>query len=184
MKIIKSLVLVSFVFIIASCSTIPPMDFMVEEVGVVNNRKDAELKSLTVGFAPQSQQRKMEGNETVPPIWKEALQDALARSLIFKDDAVMKVNISVRIVELDAPGAGVDMKAKVAAIYEIVDRSNGDLVFAQEISSEGIVPFSYDFLGAVRAQEAANRSVRNNIAEFINQLEQADFSKPMFTGKQ
>ena len=75
------------------------------------------------------------------------------------------------------------MTTKVGAIYEIVNRSNGDLLFAQEILSEGTVPFNYSLLGATRAVESWNRAVRNNIADFINLLEVADISNPVFLGE-
>ena len=51
MKIVKVFLLL---LIVQSCATIPPVDFTVQDVGMVSNRKDVELKSLTVGFAPES----------------------------------------------------------------------------------------------------------------------------------
>lgn len=168
--------------ILAGCTAVPPVDFTVQDVGMVSNRKDAELKSLTVGFAPQSQQKVVEANATIPPLWKEALTDALNRSLIFRDDNAVKVNLSVRIIEFDIPGAGGEMTTKVGAIYEVVDRANGDLLFTEIIESKGIVPYNYAFMGAARMVESWNRAVRNNIADFIRRIEQADFSKPVFRG--
>jgi hypothetical protein len=165
---------------LGACTSVPPLDFTVADVGRVAERKPAELGSLTVGFAPQAQSRKIESDHAVPPIWKEALQDAFDRSLIFTDDAPMKVNVSVRIVEANAPEFGAEMKTTVAAIYEIVDRSNGDIILSQEVRTQGIVPFDYAFVGTVRARESANRAVRNNIAEFLSILEKTDFSRPAF----
>ena len=72
------------------------------------------------------------------------------------------------------------MSTRVAAIYEIVDRASGDLLFAESISSEGVVPMDYAFMGVIRATESMNRAVRNNIADFINSLESADLSKAMY----
>jgi len=114
------------ILIISGCTAIPPVDFTVQDVGMVGNRKDAELKSLTVGFSPQEQQGIVEANATIPPIWNEALQDALNRSLIFQDDAQIKINLSVRIVQFNSPEFGFDMVTKVGAIYEVVNRKNGD----------------------------------------------------------
>lgn len=179
----KSLTLITIVLLLASCVPTPPVDFTVQDVGMVDNRKNAELRSLTVGFAPQSQQKVVEANATIPPLWKESLQDSINRSLIFTDDADRKINLSVRITEFDIPYAGLSMTTKVSAIYEIVDRGNGDLIFAQEISSEGVVPFDYSLVGATRMVESWNRAVRNNIADFINQISQADISLPAFTGR-
>lgn len=172
--------LIATLLLITGCTTIPPVDFTVQDVGVVTNRKEAELKSLTVGFAPQAQQGKVEANATIPPVWKEALQDAINRSLIFKDDVATKVNLSVRIVEFDVPMGGIAMTTRVGAIYEIVDRGTGDLLFTQQINSEGVVPFDYAFLGAVRAVESWNRAVRNNIADFLNQLNESDLNVAVF----
>lgn len=169
---------------LSGCLTVPPVDFTVQDVGVVSDRKNAELISLTVGFAPQAQQKKVQANATIPPLWKESLQDAINRSLIFIDDADRKINLSARITEFDIPGAGGAMKTRVGAIYEIVDRANGDLLFAQEISSEGVVPFDYAFTGVTRAVESWNRAVRNNIADFINILEQTDISMAAFPATQ
>jgi hypothetical protein len=177
-----SLMIFGLVILLSGCVSVPPVDFTVQDVGMVSQRKDAELISMTVGFAPQAQQKKVEANATIPPVWKEALQDAINRSLIFQDDASKKINLSVRISEFDIPGAGFSMTTKVTAIYEIVDRSNGDLLFAQEISSEGVVPTDYAFAGVTRMVESWNRAVRNNIADFINTLEQADISKALFKG--
>ncbi len=180
-NILKPVVFLGII-ITTGCTSIPPVDFTVADIGVVDNRKNVELKSLTVGFAPQSQQGKVEANATIPPVWKEALQDALNRSLIFKDDMSTKVNLSVRITEFDIPAGGVAMTTKVSAIYEVVDRGSGDLLFTQKISSEGVVPFDYAFVGVVRAVESWNRAVRNNIADFLNMLNDADLSQPVFEG--
>ena len=109
------------------------------------------------------------------------MQDSINRSLIFKDDQDTKINLSVRITELTF--YGIEPATRTSAIYEIIDRSNGDLLFTQEISSEGIVPFEHAFIGAVRAIESINRSVRNNIADFINIVEQTDLSNPVFKGE-
>jgi hypothetical protein len=180
---LKSIVLIGALLVIAGCVSHPPVDFTVQDVGMVSGRKDAQLMSLTVGFAPQAQQKKVEADATIPPVWKEALQDALNRSLIFRDDAATKVNLSVRITTFDTPAVGASMTTRVAAIYEVVDRENGDLLFAEEIISEGVVPFDYALVGSVRAVESWNRAVRNNIADFIAALEQADTSKPMYKGQ-
>ena len=188
-KIVKYTLIFMFV-LLAGCTSVPPIDFTVESVGMVSSRKNVELVSLTVGFAPQSQQKKVNTyalglimTNQVPPTWKEALQDALNRSLIFIDDADKKINLSVRITEFAVTGLAT-VTTTVTAIYEIVDRKNGDLIFAQEISAQGVVPVDFALYGNARLAESYNRGVRNNIAEFINILEQLDLSKPVFEGSQ
>jgi len=178
----KIALLVAIAFLTTGCVSIPPVDFNVQDVGMVKNRKNVELRSLTVGFAPQVQQKVVEANATIPPIWKSGLTDSLNRSLIFQDDQKIRVNLSVRIVEFDVPEFGSDMVTKVGAIYEIIDRGNGALLFSDLIESEGVVPFDYAFLGAARAVESWNRAVRNNIADFINRLDMTDLTNPVFAG--
>ena len=178
---LKLCVLVVVLLALGGCASAPPLDFTVQDVGTLQNRKEAELRSITVGYATKSQTGKnIESDAGLPPIWKEALQDALNRSLAFKDDAALKVNLSVRIVEVDAPAMGASMTTKVGAIYEIVDRATGDLLMAETVMSEGVVPIGYSLLGFTRARESVNRSVRNNIADFIAKLETVDFTKPIF----
>lgn len=179
----RNTALILFAALACGCSTLPPLDFSVENVGMVENRQEVELVTLTVGVAPKSQQTgRMETDHGFPPIFKEALLDALSRSLIFADEAERRVNLSVRIAEVDAPSAGASMTTTMAAIYEITDRKNGDLLFAEEIRSEGVVPFNHAFVGMVRARESVNRAARNNIADFISKLELADLDKPIFRG--
>lgn len=178
----KLSVSIAILLLLSACTSIPPVDFTVQDVGIIDNRVDAELRSLTVGYASQAQQRTVQSNHEIPPLWKEALQDALNRSLAFTDDASRKVNLSVRIIEMDVPEFGASMTTKTAAIYEIVDRKNGDLLFAETIESEGVVPFDYAFVGIVRSIESVNRAVRNNIADFITRIDHTDLNKPMFLG--
>jgi len=179
----KNLILVSLVALIVSgCTSAPPIDFTVQDVGMVSQRKNAELKSLTVGYATQVQQKKVQSGYAIPGIWKEALTDALNRSLVFRDGSAKTVNLSVRITEVDTPEMGFAMTTKVSAIYEIIDRNTGDLLMAEEVRSEGVVPMDYAFMGVTRAVESLNRAVRNNIAEFISRLEGVDLDKPVFRG--
>ena len=77
-KIVKY-TLIFILVLLAGCTSVPPIDFTVESVGMVSSRKNVELVSLTVGFAPQSQQKKIDSNlllgRTIPVSWEEALQD-------------------------------------------------------------------------------------------------------------
>ena len=113
----KLITLILIPILVGSCTSVPPLDCKVADVGPIENRKDASLLSVTAGYAPQSKQRKMEcNNYDVPRIFKEGLQDAINRSLAFKDDAVKKVNLSVRILTCDMPAFGAAMTTKFAAI--------------------------------------------------------------------
>ena len=103
------------------------------------------------------------GGGAITAAWHTALQEALDRTLIFRDEGTTKVFISVKIMKLDAQDwrTGLNMITEVVARYEIIDRTTGDTIFVQNIASSGTAPVS---LGAARLQKSINRAVQNNIA--------------------
>jgi hypothetical protein len=167
-------------------ATIPPLNFSVPNVGVTQKKIDAEMKSMTVTIArPDEKTGDLPvGMETmVPQLWQTALTEALNKMTIFQDDATKKVNVSVKILKLNPPGAGASMTTETAARYEIMDRKTGDVIFTQDIASSGTTPFDHSFLGVARARESINRAVQNNITQFLQALETVDVQKPMFPAK-
>jgi hypothetical protein len=170
-------------FALAGCQTVPPINFSVPNVGYSVKKIDAELKSMTVSIARADEKTGdlPAGMEMlVPQLWQSSLQESLNRMAIFNDDASSKVNLSVKILKLNMPSFGASMTTETSARYEIVDRKTGGIIYTQDISSKGEVPFNYAFLGLTRARESINRSVQNNITQFLQALETVDVSKPMF----
>ncbi|WP_397475417.1 UDP-N-acetylglucosamine acyltransferase [Pusillimonas sp.] len=167
---------------LAGCQSMPPVNFAVSTVGYSEKKIDAELKSITVSLAnPEEKTGDLpSGAEVAAPLWQAALQDAINRMAIFRDDAEKRVNLTVKILAIDMPSFGASMTTKSAARYELIDRANGDIIFTQDIAADGVVPFDYAFVGMVRARESLNRSVQQNIAQFLQALETIDASKPMF----
>ncbi|WP_205028260.1 hypothetical protein [Oleisolibacter albus] len=182
---IRVLSSIAAVFLLSACTDMPPLNFSVPNVGVSETKIPAEVKAINVSVArPDEKAGELEtGVETIAPYWQTALQDALGRMAIFKDDAPTKINISVKILKLDMPSFGAAMDTDTIARYEIIDRSTGSIVYTQDISSNGHVPGDYAFVGAVRARESVNRSVQNNILQFLQALETVDIKKPMFPVK-
>lgn len=167
-------------------ATIPPLNFSVPNVGVSQKKIDAEMKSMTVTIARPDEKTgdlPVGMEEMVPQLWQTALTEALNKMTIFQDDATKKVNVSVKILKLNAPGAGASMTTETAARYEIMDRKTGDIIFTQDIASSGTTPFDHSFLGVARARESINRAVQNNITQFLQALETVDVQKPMFPAK-
>lgn len=168
---------------LSGCQSIPPINFSVPNVGYSQKKIDAELKSMTVGIARADEKtgELPAGMEAiVPQLWQASLQESLNRMAIFNDDAPSKVNISVKILKFNTPSFGASMTTETAARYEIVDRKTGAMVYTQDISSKGEVPFDYALLGLTRSRESVNRAVQNNITQFLQALETVDVSKPMF----
>ncbi len=175
------------VTLLSGCASAPPppLNYSVPDVGVSRTKHDAELKSITVSIANQSEATgKLHPNMgRTPELWKSSLQEGVNSMIIFKDDAAKKVNLSVKILKFEPQLNGIDMTSKTEARYEIVDRSNGDIIYSQNISSSGTVEFKENSLGVARSIESANRAVRNNIGQFLQALESIDFKKPMFPAK-
>lgn len=172
---------------LAACSTNPPLNFSVPNVGVSAKKVDAELKSLTVSLArPDEAKGKIpaQAQHEVPQMWQNALTEALNKMAIFRDDAPRKLSLSVKILAIDIPSFGASMTTKTIARYELIDRADGSIVYTQDVSADGEVPFNFAFAGIVRARESISRSAQNNIAQFLQALETVDTSKPMFPSQQ
>ena len=169
-------------FLSSGCTKRLPVNFSVPNVGVSSTKLDAELKSLTVSVA-----RPDEATGEIDPgigvhtgLWKTSLEEAFNRMAIFKDDSPRKVSLAVKILKLGVPRFGAGMTTHASARYEIIDRSDGSIIFTTDISTTGDVPFDYAFAARVRLLESINRSVQNNIIQFLQVLETVDMDKPMF----
>nr|WP_313286896.1 UDP-N-acetylglucosamine acyltransferase [Stenotrophomonas pavanii] len=172
---------------VAGCSTNPPLNFSVPSVGVSTKKIEGELRSLTVTLARPDEAKgriPAQAQHEVPQMWQTALTEALNKMAIFRDDAPRKFSLSVKILAIDIPGFGASMTTKTIARYELIDRANGSIVYTQDVSAEGTVPFDYAFVGVVRARESLSRSAQNNISQFLQALETVDASKPMFPSSQ
>ena len=197
MKKNAALALCVGLFTLGGCANqLPPLNFAAPNVGVSQHKIDAELRSLIVAIARPDEQKgdvdimlvESAGTEastggSITSKWKDALEDSLNKMAIFRDDVPTKVNLSVKVLKLDVPSMGTNFETNTIARYEIMNRANGDLIFTTDISSIGSTEMGYAFLGVIRAREAANRSVQNNISQFLQQLETVDISKPMFPQK-
>lgn len=168
---------------LGGCAANPPLNFSVPNVGVSQTKLGAEMKSLTVTLArPDEKKGDMPSwaEAEIPALWRTALMDALDHMTIFTDDSARKVNLSVKVLAIDVPGFGASFTTKTIARYELIDRSNGDIIYTQDIDASGTVPASYAFVGAIRARESVNRSVQNNISQFLQALETVNLDRPMF----
>ena len=200
MKMKKHLAIVlaaSVVLLLSSgCQTLPPVDFGVGAVGVSRNKIDAELKNTSVQIAPKNNQKgeidiqmlesagtQASSGQGIVAAWQNSLQDALARMAIFNDLSNRKLSLSVVVLKLDIPSMGISFETETIAKYELIDRATGDIVYTSNVVSKGSVAASEAFLGVIRARVAASNSVRENIKQFLRELETVDLSKPMFPAK-
>ena len=89
------------------------------------------------------------------------------------NDKDRNITISVRINHFDLPAAGFAMTSDCGAVYEIMDRSTGNIIFSTDVRTSGTTPTDYAFAGVIRAQESINRCARNNIGIFLDRLDDA-----------
>lgn len=169
------------ILLLSACTQLP-LNFSVPNVGPSTRKLDAEVKSVTVTVGRPDEATGSIDTQTsgITGIWKEALQESLDKMAIFTDNANKKVSLSVKILKFDVPSFGFSMTTETAARYELIDRSTGGIIYTQDINASGIVPADYAFVGVVRMRESINRSVQNNIAQFLQSLDTIDLSKPMF----
>jgi len=172
--------------LLCGCATpVVPINFSVPNVGLSKKKIDAEVKSLTVTVAPTSEATGTQNINTaiVTPLWTSAMNEALNKMAIFQDDAPMKLNLSVKILSFDPPGAGFSMTTKTTARYEIADRKNGDIIYTQDFSSAHTTPADFAFNARIRINDSINHAVQDNITQFLQALESVDIRKPMFPAK-
>jgi len=168
------------------CVSLPPVNFSAPNIGVSSTKLDAELKSLTVSVS-----RPDEATGEIDPgiavhtgLWKTALEEAFNRMAIFKDDSPRKVSLAVKILKFETPTLTVGRTTHASARYEIIDRSDGSIIFTTDIStsaSAAPTPGVIYFAGVDGVHESINRSVQNNIIQFLQVLETVDMDKPMFS---
>jgi len=173
-----------------------PVNFSAPNIGVSSTKLDAELKSFTVSMArPDEAIGKIE----VPivwchdildfcpisfyvGVWKTALEEAFNRMAIFKDDSPKKVSLAVKILKFQTLSAF--PATHTSARYEIIDRSDGSIIFTTDISASGEGRFKFDLFAddpvGSQSVDGINRSVQKNIIQFLQALETVDIDKPMF----
>lgn len=171
MTMIRNAILALAASALCACTSLPPLDFAVAEAPAAAKTIDAKLAGITVARAPDVTAKKVQADELIYPLWKEALSGALASSKTFSDAAASEVKIAVQVIAVDAPEFGIAMTTKTSAKYDVTNAKTGAVLLSKVIDSTGVVPGDYNFMGVVRMQESINRSVRNNILEFIKVLQ-------------
>jgi len=116
-------------------------------------------------------------------LWKTALEEAFNKMAIFKDDSPKKVSLAVKILKFDSRmGLAIN---HTTARYEIIDSSDGSIIFTTDISTKGECSYVFDplcgsYAIVSRTVDGINRSVQSNIIQFLQALETVDIGKPMF----
>lgn len=167
-----AVLLLSALLLGACTQGVPPLNFSVPYLSPASRKLPVEARSITVAIARPDEQETVfaAGQETLTPIWKTALEEALNRSAVFQDDAPRKVSVAVTVLKVNVPAFGVTFPVDTAARYQIINRATGATLYERRIETQGTVPSDFSFIGVARARESVNRSVQANIAEFVKSL--------------
>ena len=94
--------------LLAGCASAPPLNFSVQNVSPSSHKLDADLRAVSVSYAaPSEQTGEVPSNgETIPELWERAVVEAINKNSMFDDKSTKKVNLFVKIQELDPPTDG------------------------------------------------------------------------------
>ncbi|KGQ40650.1 hypothetical protein [Gallibacterium anatis] len=184
----KLLCLIFSIFALNACTAPANLNFVPEDgLEPVNSSQkiNAEIKAITISNATKADQKGdiqtgIAGNQyeqSFKMTFKDALEEALSRVAIFRDDAPTKLTLVARVLKFDSPGMNTESKTYMITKYDFIDRNTGKTIYSTEINSLGSVPLSYAFLGTIRITEGRNRAVRENINHLITELKSNKFIK-------
>ena len=185
-KSISTIIVLSI--ILTACASVPPLNFTPndDDIKIKKSRTiNAELKTITVSSAKPSEQIGQiqvgfGGNQyesSLKETLKSSLEESLLKSQIFNDDSDNKLSLLAKVMKLESPDGGLNFKTYTTIRYQLIERKNGHIVYDKLITSTGEIPFNYSVLGIARFHEARNISMRNNIKNFINDLNKNGLSK-------
>ena len=199
MRLILSAAVLGAVLVGCAQPQLAPLNFSVPNIGLSARPLDAEIRSLTVTLGRPDEQVGLidwefvdvTGGGAITAAWQVAMQEALDRTLIFRDGGSKKVSVAVKVLKLEISRgfALTERSVETVARYEVIDRTNGDIVYTQEIAAFGVVPIDFaselmmmdaDYAGQLGIREGVNRAVQNNISLFLQAAETIDLARPMF----
>lgn len=164
---------------LTGCATqAPTLNFVPKDVISTGSKINFELKTISVSIAQENErvgetQVGLFGNQyesSFKQAFKDAIEEALAKSAIFNDLSDRKTSLTAKVLQFETPGMSVSFETKMVVRFQLLDRSSGKLIFTRDISSVGVVPFDYSFMGAIRYTEARNRAARDNVNQFLSSL--------------
>jgi hypothetical protein len=147
---------------------------------------DGQLASVRVEPAPRPHDSPTTLDfVAILPMWRGALEDALARLRIFSPSAPRRLSLSVRVIEFSLSGKILVVLAR----YELFGNPPGAPVFGADIpTNQGMSSLATGVTSledpAVVTQNRTEviRTVQDNITQFIDQLEAYAGGRPRSVG--
>jgi hypothetical protein len=169
---------VLLLLILPGCSSAPApeAEFTLSSVRPAAARIDAELTSITVEPASRDRVVYPLPSTLTPllPLWRTALQDALARYGIFRPGAPRRLTLVVKVLEFSLSGRILSVLAR----YQLFDNPPGAPAFSTDImTNQGFSALATSVTSledpAVATQHRTEviRAIQDNITQFLDQIE-------------
>ena len=81
-----------------------------------------------------------------------------------------KYELSVRLLELDAPSGGLNMKVTTYVKYKLTNDETGEVILSKEVIAPYTATMGDSLYGVNRLRLANEGSVKKNIEEFLVEL--------------
>jgi len=133
---------------------------------------DMEVKSVTVVIADKANQTgEVRMNATFPPLWRDALQNAIDQAGLFKDDSPRKITVAAVIKKWKFNPTGFSNTTDVEADYSVIDRSNGQRLFEKDITNSASATAGDTWNAQARLIKLWNKAAQDNISAFVQALQ-------------
>lgn len=170
----KNALAILLCLLLAGCVSTPTQVNLVPQ-GISRTVKpplDMQVKAISVIIAdPSSQSGKVMLDATFPPIWRDAIQTSLDQAGLFSDDGSLNVTIFTKIKRFEFNPTGFSNTVDVDAIYSVVDRKSGAVLFEKQIATKATNSASKTFNAQERLINLWNAATQENIAKFVQALQ-------------
>lgn len=173
---------------LSGCATPARVDQMAAKK--IDTSKIAAEMPLKNGLAVKS----VSGGESTNPMWlskvsdndfRQALEQSLkTATLLASDQGNSLYVLDTRLISLDQPLIGLDLKVTAVVEYSLEERSSGKKVFSKQISTPFTATFSDAALAFERLKIANEGAVRENIEKIIDELLSLKISKQQVSVRQ
>lgn len=162
-----------------SCMHVPPMDFVLHNSNIYSKNINADLKTIIVLVEPTEKRTGLVQSEYGPvdislvklcSLWNTSLKNYFAENLIFTDSSKTKVSLFVKISKLKVEPISLHFNTIIDARYVIINRSNGNILYSNIISTNAETPDNYILHGGARMKKSIELSAKLNIQKFLQSL--------------
>lgn len=165
---------------LSGCVSLPPLNFSARDIQFSADKIDGDLRNVSVSLASEKEKTGdlevgLLGNvyeQSFRSTFKDSLEEALHASGVFNPSSNIKVSVFAKVLKFDSPPMGITFTTDMDVLYKVQNLNDGSTIYEKMISSVGEREASFAFTGATRYTEARNRTVQNNIKNFIVDLQE------------